>query len=265
MCELCNNEGAELEPYPNAEDELCEWFPDPDEQPAADAEDSLCSEVPVYRVVEYLVEEHLCRRHMLQQRRQMEEAARDFRWYSELSDSEFVPIGQESECEFCDDPFSALLESGSGCGQPARFVRRIRVETLLCRKHASQEGYLSGGHLEKDTLSPFQEPNWKEVAARDLLTYCAWCRSRIDPEKEVFGLQAAVHETVRLPRERMDGFEVPLMEEGRSVPAILSRKGSEAHREGVDLMFMTCSHSCASRLQDALRQQSMLFSAVRFG
>lgn len=84
---------------------------------------------------------------------------------------------------------------------------------------------------------------------------CAWCNKTIPEDSEVFGLGAKFREGVDIEDNEGKIIPLSLVVTNKTIPAIVTTSDSEAKREGKDLMFMTCSQSCAESLRDALQKE----------
>jgi hypothetical protein len=84
---------------------------------------------------------------------------------------------------------------------------------------------------------------------------CAWCNKRIPNNAEVFGLGVKVRQEIDLKGQEGTIISLFLDLTKRTVPAIVATSDSEAKRDGKDLLFMTCSQSCAESLKDAFQKE----------
>jgi hypothetical protein len=79
---------------------------------------------------------------------------------------------------------------------------------------------------------------------------CAWCGKSIPHDVEVWAIGARV-------RPGIDPGKGPIIHlalAGKTVPAIVATKDSEAKREGYDLVFMLCSLECGKSLREAFEE-----------
>jgi hypothetical protein len=98
---------------------------------------------------------------------------------------------------------------------------------------------------------------WQSKLATERLTgTCAWCGGPIEEGSEIFGTGAKIREGIDFVQSSgQDGFLLEVTIAGRRVPTVVTGKDSEARKQGNDLMFMTCSMSCAEELKDALERE----------
>jgi hypothetical protein len=94
---------------------------------------------------------------------------------------------------------------------------------------------------------------------------CAWCNKEISEDSEVFGLGARFKKGVAMRNREGKIIPLSLMVTNKIVPAIVTTSNSEAKRDKIDLMFMTCSQTCGESLKTALEAEKGLFDVVRFG
>lgn len=143
MCELCGKDAVEVHSVEDLQDDLdeesrCEWM---DEQ--ADVEegsfDALsCPEDAEFLVIEEYVEEHLCEMHAARDKGEMENGMGDFLDSLGFDPGTQIPIRGVASCEYFNP-----LSPGENCTRRAHYAKFVRVETLLCGKHARAGGYLS--------------------------------------------------------------------------------------------------------------------------
>ena len=89
---------------------------------------------------------------------------------------------------------------------------------------------------------------------------CAWCGKRIPEDEEVWGIGAGARAGVDTSRLEEPFFELRLR--GKVIPAIITREGSPAKRDGYDFAFMACSAECARELREAVQQEIDLINNV---
>lgn len=100
----------------------------------------------------------------------------------------------------------------------------------------------------------------KRYAKHELLEdTCAWCNKRIPKDHEVFGLGIKVREGIDLSDKEGKTISLFLVRKNKTVPANVVTSDSEAKRDGKDIMFMTCSQSCAESLKAALQKEKDIF------
>ena len=92
-----------------------------------------------------------------------------------------------------------------------------------------------------------------------LLRTCAWCMRRIDPEEEIFGFGAKASPRVDLRGKENEFVTLDLSLNQKTVVALVVREGTPAKEAGYDLMFVTCSQSCAEELKQALELEMDVF------
>ena len=84
---------------------------------------------------------------------------------------------------------------------------------------------------------------------------CAWCRTAIPEDHEVFGFGAKAKPGIDLKPHQGGIIEVPFGTVGRTIPMIVPGPGSAAEQEGFHFYFMTCSEMCAKELRVAVQQE----------
>jgi hypothetical protein len=88
---------------------------------------------------------------------------------------------------------------------------------------------------------------------------CAWCGKEIPENSEVYAVGATLKGGIEFRTEEgSQGFFMPVSIAGRMIPAIVTAPGSDARRQGNDLMFMTCSEQCAGKLRETLSEEKEL-------
>jgi hypothetical protein len=98
-----------------------------------------------------------------------------------------------------------------------------------------------------------------QMIARACQSSCAWCGKDIPEEGEVFAVGAALKGAMEFTSSQGGvNFFMPVTVGGKVVPAMVTAADSEARQQGNDLMFMTCSETCAQKLRDSLRQEKEL-------
>ena len=103
---------------------------------------------------------------------------------------------------------------------------------------------------ECEKVSVFKEPEGDETVYT-----CAWCDREIEKDAEVFGLGARTRGKMSLKDQEGSTIRIPLTHGGRTVPAIVPARGSEARKAGNDILFMICSKQCGELLKKALLKE----------
>lgn len=88
---------------------------------------------------------------------------------------------------------------------------------------------------------------------------CAWCNQFIDAEAEAFGFGAKASPDINLEDKEGQFVSLDLALEDRTTFAMVPPPESPARRAGYDLMFITCSQSCAEDLKNALELEKDVF------
>ncbi len=199
------------------------------------------------------------------------DAARD----SDVSEDEFIRMMLVGDCPNCGSENTMSCDELEGVEDPtlARCAQCGYTWCLECGSAVTGETcehwqFCDRCEEEKDEFGdcgifPAECPHLLEWLAgnftRRYENACAWCGREIGEEAEVFGVGAAVRGNLEFTSKGDDmGFLMPVMIQGRLVPAIVTAPGSEARLEGNDLLFMTCSEECAGSLRDALREEKEL-------
>jgi hypothetical protein len=98
----------------------------------------------------------------------------------------------------------------------------------------------------------------KEILEK-LLHICAWCLQPISPGSETFGFGAKARRGIDLADKEGQFVSLKLAIPNRIVVALVPTSTSTAKAEGYDLVFITCSESCAEDLKDALDLERDVF------
>ena len=107
-------------------------------------------------------------------------------------------------------------------------------------------------------MSSLDEP--EENFRRDrLLHTCAWCNQFIDEGSEVFGFGARASPAISLEDKEGQFVSLDLALEDKTIFALVPAPESPARQAGYDLMFITCSQSCAEELKNALELEKDVF------
>jgi hypothetical protein len=96
-----------------------------------------------------------------------------------------------------------------------------------------------------------------------LLHTCAWCNQYIPPDSEVYGFGARASKGVDLKDKEGQFVSLTLALENKTIFAMIPSQESPARQAGYDLMFITCSHSCAEELKEALEAEKDVFEEGR--
>jgi len=93
---------------------------------------------------------------------------------------------------------------------------------------------------------------------------CAWCNKEIADDCEVFGIGARLREGVHLEGVEGEVIEVFSVAMNRNIPVAVVSGDSQAKRDGLDLMFMACTRSCATALKAALEGEKEEFDNITY-
>lgn len=100
----------------------------------------------------------------------------------------------------------------------------------------------------------------EEKFRRDrLLHTCAWCNQFIGEGSEVFGFGAKASPAISLEDKGGQFVSLDLTLEDKTIFALVPPQESPARQAGYDLMFITCSQSCAEELKNALELEKDVF------
>jgi hypothetical protein len=99
--------------------------------------------------------------------------------------------------------------------------------------------------------------NLENQSQEMLLTMCAWCHRVIGEDQEHLARGAKAKPEARSLLRAKEGQVVVfrLADGDRQVFAIVPRSDSPAAKEGYDLVFQTCSDSCADALDRTMKQE----------
>ncbi|HZD58311.1 MAG TPA: hypothetical protein VE136_16385 [Anaerolineales bacterium] len=96
----------------------------------------------------------------------------------------------------------------------------------------------------------------RKTSAQDTLLHtCAWCNQFIDSEDEVYGFGARASKGINLKDKEGQFVSLMLALENKTIFAMVPPQESPARQAGYDLMFITCSQSCAEELKEALESE----------
>ncbi len=93
----------------------------------------------------------------------------------------------------------------------------------------------------------------------ELLTTCAWCLQHIEQGEELFGFGARASPSIDLSDKEGQFISLKLALQDKIIPVLVPSRTSQAHKDGYDLMFITCSAECAQDLKDALELEIDVF------
>ena len=96
------------------------------------------------------------------------------------------------------------------------------------------------------------------IPDKEALSKCAWCRSHIHDDMEVFGFGAKLRPNVDLSEYESHCIEIDLVSEQKTVYMMVTAQDSEAKREGKDCMFLVCSEGCGKKLKNVLEKDISL-------
>ena len=86
----------------------------------------------------------------------------------------------------------------------------------------------------------------------DALQRCAWCRTEIEDNQEVFGFGVRLGGMKLLDADTGEMIEFPIPHRSKVAEAAVVAEDSAAKQDGWDLLFMACSQACAEELQTAI-------------
>jgi hypothetical protein len=93
---------------------------------------------------------------------------------------------------------------------------------------------------------------------------CAWCSRNIPEGNEVFGLGAKLRPGIDFKDKQGTITTLFLTTTNKNVPVIVAGAGSDAQKEGEDLVFMVCSQECGIALKKALQKEIDLIDNITF-
>jgi hypothetical protein len=96
------------------------------------------------------------------------------------------------------------------------------------------------------------------IPDKEALSKCAWCRSQISDDMEVFGFGAKLRPNVDLSDYESHCIEIGLVSEEKPVYMMVTARDSEAKKEGKDCMFLVCSEKCGKKLKNVLEKDISL-------
>lgn len=84
---------------------------------------------------------------------------------------------------------------------------------------------------------------------------CSWCEDELPDDAEVIAVGAKAHSQMEV--EALEGqiVELFLTRRNRTVAAVVVTNDSPAKKEGKDVLFLTCSDSCAEALRQSVDRE----------
>lgn len=89
----------------------------------------------------------------------------------------------------------------------------------------------------------------------EALTQCGWCNRHISEDVEVFAFGARLRPGIDLSEYEGHCIELAMASKEKPVFALVTVDGSDAKADGKDMMFLTCSETCALALKAALEKE----------
>lgn len=83
----------------------------------------------------------------------------------------------------------------------------------------------------------------------------------IPKDGDIFAFGVKSSGNIDLSEKEGEFVSLDLTLEDRSVAAIVTTRSSEVRKQGYDLIFLTCSQTCAEELKDALQAERVLFKS----
>jgi hypothetical protein len=99
----------------------------------------------------------------------------------------------------------------------------------------------------------------EQLKNKHLMHTCAWCHQFISPDADAFGFGAIASRDINLKDKEGEFVSLSLALEDKTTFAMVTPKESPAWQSGYDLMFITCSQSCAEDLKNALEIEKEVF------
>ena len=100
------------------------------------------------------------------------------------------------------------------------------------------------------------------VPAEEAIGKCSWCGKTIPEDTPVFAFGGKKRPGLDLSEFEGGAIRVSLATEDREVVAIIPGAGSQARRDGHDLMFMVCSESCGAEMKATMQNEVCLGDAL---
>ena len=101
----------------------------------------------------------------------------------------------------------------------------------------------------------------------EALSKCAWCRSAITDNMEVFAAGATLRPEVDLSEYEGHCIKINLISDEKPVYMLVTNQGSEAKQDGNDGMFLFCSEECGLKFKAVLDKEiavGTMFLASQF-
>lgn len=96
------------------------------------------------------------------------------------------------------------------------------------------------------------------VDPEEALSKCAWCNKAINVDVEVFGMGVKLRPNVDFSEHEGNAMHIKLTCVEKTICVIVTTDGSDAKKDGNDLMVMMCSEQCAQDLKKALNEDKTL-------
>ena len=87
---------------------------------------------------------------------------------------------------------------------------------------------------------------------------CGWCGDEIPDDTEVFSIGAKAIPGLDLSGLEGKVIDIALLRKDRNVQGLVVTGDSPAKKDGKDLLFVTCSESCAEALTQGLEREMEL-------
>jgi len=84
---------------------------------------------------------------------------------------------------------------------------------------------------------------------------CGWCKVPLDDDQPVFGIGVIARKNFDFSKCDVGILEIKLVNQEKTVPAIVTGKDSQAKKDGKDLILMVCSENCGQLLKKALNDE----------
>lgn len=92
-----------------------------------------------------------------------------------------------------------------------------------------------------------------------LLHTCTWCLKTIPEGEELFAFGAKASEKIDLNNKQGEFVSLKMALKDKTIVALVATQDSEAKRQGLDLIFVTCSQECAEDLKKAFELERDMF------
>ena len=94
-----------------------------------------------------------------------------------------------------------------------------------------------------------------------MLRTCAWCTREISADEDIFGFGAMASHDIELAGKEGEFVSRNLSLREKTVFAFVPEKTEGSNISGYDLLFITCSETCAQSLKDELDLERDVFEA----